>query len=669
MKKIFTLIILLIAVNHSNAQVTANAGSDQEVCLFDTVKATGSGLPGGDTGSYQWRRISTNQVVSNTADLKLRIFSGSTDQFELKVTRVKNNVTYVDLDTFDLKINLLPTIAYKGIPSLCFKDCPYPLTGNYIAIGSAGYDPNVKDSTLRYYQKKSTPWISGGSNANDPYFLSFCNYISNAQIPSTGARDTVCFDYKDPKGCYVSQCRPIRYYPNPIVELQDLDVCIKNAPFALNSMVVKPFSKTGGIETYRCLSVPATSSLDKNTIITSSGIPAIYVLNTGTVKDTQDVGSYVIEYCFKNAQSGCQTCDTANVNVKRYGQAYISNLPKACINGGLIDLDSFVTEKFSGLKLIGSIWSCVEYAGSRDRSIPNVKLKLDSSVKNNQFNPKTGTGQYMLKCTTDPNACASNDSIYIIVNGLPVVQISVPDTVCADAAAFNLNNVQPGGQVGTWSGPGVSGRKFVPSSISITSRVNGPYQLHYTYTNPLTTCTSSDSEKVVVMGVPKFQPKAVVRKLFGQYLVSFSLDSTVYVDSSQQKGLWNFGNGKSSGYFTYNNLPVKDTGIYVAYFTLNNGPCQYTDSVIYELNYKTTGISAIESQLSIYPNPIHNTLQIAYPADAQIVITNILGIVVYQGEVSAGQPLILDTTHLSAGQYIIQVNNASTEFRKLIIKY
>jgi hypothetical protein len=170
------------------------------------------------------------------------------------------------------------------------------------------------------------------------------------------------------------------------------------------------------------------------------------------------------------------------------------------------------------------------------------------------------------------------------------------------------------------------------------------------------------------MGVPKFQPKAVVRKLFGQYLVSFSLDSTVYVDSSQQKGLWNFGNGKSSGYFTYNNLPVKDTGIYVAYFTLNNGPCQYTDSVIYELNYKTTGISAIESQLSIYPNPIHNTLQIAYPADAQIVITNILGIIVYQGEVSAGQPLILDTTHLSAGQYIIQVNNASTEFRKLIIK-
>ncbi len=670
MKKIITLTLLLSTFFFAaKAQVTANAGADQEVCLNDTVKAIGTGLPSGDTGSYQWRRISTNQIVSTTFELKLRITSGSTEQFELKVTRIKNNVTYTDLDTFDLKINLLPTIAYKGIPALCYKDCPYPLTGNYIAVGSAGYDPTVKDSSLRYYQKKSMPWVSGGSNANDPYFLSFCNYISNAQLPSTGARDTICFDYTDPKGCYVSQCRPVRYYPNPIVELQDLEVCIKNAPFSLNSMVVKPFNKTGGIETYRCLSVPATSSLDKNTIITSSGSPAIYVLNTGTAKDTQDVGKYVIEYCFKNAVSGCQTCDTANVNVKRYGQAYIDNLPKACINGAAIELDSFVRDKFSGVRLTGCSWSCVEYSGSRDRSIPNVKLKLDSSVKNNKFIPATGAGQYMLKCVTDPNACAANDSIYIIVNGLPVIQISVPDTVCADAAAFNLNNVKPAGQVGTWSGPGVSGRKFVPGSVTISSRVNGPYQLHYTYTNPLTLCTASDSQKIVVMANPQFKPKAVVRKILGQYLVSFSLDSLVYVDSSQQKGQWNFGNGKSSDYFTYNNLPVKDSGIYKAYFTINNGPCQYTDSVIYELNYKTTGISAIEHQVSIYPNPIHNNLQIAYPADAQIVITNILGIIVYQGELSAGQPLILDTTHLSAGQYIIQVNNASTELRKLIIKY
>lgn len=668
MKKIFTLIILLIAVNHSQAQVTANAGSDQEVCLFDTVKATGSGLPGGDTGSYQWRRISTNQVVSNTADLKLRIFSGSTDQFELKVTRVKNGVTYIDLDTFDLKINLLPTIAYKGIPTLCYSDCPYPLTNNYIAIGSAGYDPTVKDSTLRYYQRKNPSWITGGVNANDPYFISFCNFLKNNQLPTSGTRDTVCFEYRDPKGCYVNQCRPVRYNPNPVVELKDLEVCIKNAPFALNSMVVKPFSKTGGIETYRCLSVPSTSSLDKNTIITSSGSPAIYVLNTGTVKDTQDVGNYVIEYCFKNAVSGCQTCDTANVNVKRYGQAYISNLPKACINGGLIELDSFVIEKFSGSKLTGNTWSCVEYAGSRDRSIPNVKLKLDSSVKNNQFNPKTGNGQYMLKCTTDPNACTANDSIYINVNGLPLIRIDVPDTVCASDTMVLLQNITPGGKVGKWTGSGVSGWHLNASLLTITKRIDGPFKMKYTYTNPLTTCTSSDSQYLLVAARPIFKPKAVVHKVLGKYYVDFSFTTGGFVDTTRQKCSWQFGNGKGSIYYTNNNVLIQDSGTYTAYLTLSNGPCTYVDSVTYELNDR---ISSIKDQIDIllmYPNPVTDELNIQIPEDAKITITDIRGILVYQTNINADTIMRVSTKEFASGQYILTVKGESSETRRLFIK-
>jgi hypothetical protein len=142
----------------------------------------------------------------------------------------------------------------------------------------------------------------------------------------------------------------------------------------------------------------------------------------------------------------------------------------------------------------------------------------------------------------------------------------------------------------------------------------------------------------------------------------------VYVDSSQQKGQWNFGNGKSSDYFTYNNLPVKDSGIYKAYFTINNGPCQYTDSVTYELNYRTTGLNSIEDQLSIYPNPIQNSFQIVFPEDAKLTITDVLGVVVYQGAVSADTPLQIDASHLSSGQYLLQVSNASMDIRRVLIK-
>lgn len=668
MKKILTLIILLVAVNHSQAQVTANAGADQEICLFDTVKAIGTGLPSGDTGSYQWRRISSNLVVSNTFVLKLKIISGSTEQFELKVTRIKNGVTYVDLDTFDLKINLLPTIAYKGIPTLCYSDCPYPLTNNYIAIGSAGYDPTVKDSTLRYYQRKNPSWITGGVNANDPYFISFCNFLKNNQLPTSGTRDTVCFEYRDPKGCYVNQCRPVRYNPNPVVELQDMEVCIKNAPFTLNSMVVKPFIKTGGIETYRCLSVPATSSLDKSTIITSSGSPATYVLNTGNAKDTQDVGNYVIEYCFKDAVSGCQTCDTANVNVKRYGQAYISNLPKACINGGLIELDSFVIEKFSGSKLTGNTWSCVEYAGSRDRTIPNVKLKLDSSVKNNQFYPQTGSGMYMLKCSTSPNSCAANDSIYITVNGLPVVRIDVPDTVCANDTMVLLQNITPGGKVGKWTGSGVSGWHLNASLLNISKPIDGPFKMKFTYANPFTSCVSSDSQYVLVAAKPIFQPKAVVHKIFGKYYVDFSITGGTYLDTSKQKGKWQFGNGKGSDYFTNNHVMIQDSGSYTAYFSLSNGPCTYKDSVKYRLDYKLTGTTDIHDLLLMFPNPVSDELNVRVPEDGLLTITDIRGVVVYQSSISADTSFRISTKDFAAGQYILTVSGDVSETRRLFIK-
>lgn len=667
MKKslLLTLCVSLFAI--AKGQVTANAGYDQEICLFDTLKVTGTGLPSGDTGAYQWRKISSNLVVSNTSELKLRITTTTSEQFELKVTRIKNGQTYIDLDTFDLKVNLLPTIAYKGIPALCYNDCPYPLTNNYIAIGSAGYDPTIKDSTLRYYQKKNPSWITGGANANDPYFISFCNYLNNAQIPSSGARDTVCFEYTDPKGCYVNQCRPVRYNSNPIVELNELEVCHKNVPFVLNSMVIKPFIKTGGIETFRCLSVPSSSSLDKTTIITSSGSPATYYLNTGTAKDTQDVGEYIIEYCFKNALTGCQTCDTSKVNVKRYGQAYISNIPSQCINGNLLVLDSFVKEKHSGVRLTGNFWSCVEYNGSRDRSNPNTKLKLDSSVINNTFNPKRGAGQYMVKCTVAPGVCAANDSLYIRVNGLPIIQIYVPDTVCANDTLVPLVNNVPSGKVGTWTGTGVSGWHLNASKLP-TTQMYTSYKMKYSYTNPLSLCSASDSQTLLVAARPSFTPKAVVHKIFGKYYVDFSIISGSFVDTTKQKAYWTFGNGKSSRYYTNLLVEFQDTGVYTAYLSVSNGPCTFIDSVTFKLDDKMSGTSDIRDQLSVYPNPATEELNVQVPQDGVLSITDIRGVVVYQSDIYADKALRVTTKDFAAGQYILTVKSDAFEVRKLFIK-
>ena len=668
MKKTLLLTVCISLFVIAKGQVTANAGTDQEICFFDTLKVTGSGLPAGDTGAYQWRKISSNLVVSNTSDLKLKITSTTPEQFELKVTRIKNGQTYIDLDTFDLKVNVLPTIAYKGIPALCYNDCPYPLTGNYIAIGSAGYDPTIKDSTLRYYQRKNPSWITGGTNANDPYFISFCNYLSNAQIPSSGARDTICFEYTDPKGCYVNQCRPVRYNSNPEVEITEKTVCIKSTPFLLNDMVIKPFIKTGGIQTFRCLSVPSASSLDKTTVITSSGSTTVnYYLNTGTAKDTQDVGEYVIEYCFKNALTGCQSCDTSKVNVQRYGQAFISNIPSQCINGNLLVLDSFVSEKYSGAKLTGNSWTCVEFNGSRDRTNPNTKLKLDSSVVNNTFNPKRGAGQYMVKCTVAPGVCAANDSLYIRVNGLPIIQINVPDTVCANDTFVPLNNLIPGGKVGTWTGTGVSGWHLNASKLPAT-KLYTPYKMKYSYTNPLSLCSASDSQILLVAARPVFTPKAVVHKIFGKYYVDFSIISGSFVDTTKQKAYWTFGNGQSSRYYTNLLVEFKDTGVYTAHLSVFNRPCYYLDSVVFKIDNNITSSNDIRDQLNLYPNPATDELNVQVPQDGVLSITDIRGVVLYEAVIGADKSLRISTKDLAAGQYILTVKSDAFEVRKLFIK-
>jgi hypothetical protein len=90
--------------------------------------------------------------------------------------------------------------------------------------------------------------------------------------------------------------------------------------------------------------------------------------------------------------------------------------------------------------------------------------------------------------------------------------------------------------------------------------------------------------------------------------------------------------------------------------------------VTYLLNYRTAGVNRIEEQLSIYPNPIQNSFLIAFPEDAHVTISDVLGVVVYQGAISADTPLQIDASHLSSGQYLLQVSNASMDIRRVLIK-
>jgi len=96
---------------------------------------------------------------------------------------------------------------------------------------------------------------------------------------------------------------------------------------------------------------------------------------------------------------------------------------------------------------------------------------------------------------TDPNAplCDTTITVPVIVNPTPGVFISdlLPQYYNNDPA-FTLNGVPPGG---TFSGPGVTGDVFDPSSLPI-----GTYTITYTYTDA-NGCTGSYSQNVNIVPI------------------------------------------------------------------------------------------------------------------------------------------------------------------------
>ena len=91
------------------------------------------------------------------------------------------------------------------------------------------------------------------------------------------------------------------------------------------------------------------------------------------------------------------------------------------------------------------------------------------------------------------------------MNGLPIIQIDNPDVICSSSPAFVLNNVQPSGAVGTWSGPGVVDRSFYPSISPKTKQFEFWYKVRFDYTHPITGCSNFQYDSFVIQSQPEVQ--------------------------------------------------------------------------------------------------------------------------------------------------------------------
>lgn len=91
----------------------------------------------------------------------------------------------------------------------------------------------------------------------------------------------------------------------------------------------------------------------------------------------------------------------------------------------------------------------------------------------NTFDPEiTGPGTFTVQYSVG-GTCPKSDAMFIVVNPLPVLDITPVPDLCLDDPAVTLTATPSGG---TWSGQKVTGNIFTPSSV-------GTFTVKYSYTN------------------------------------------------------------------------------------------------------------------------------------------------------------------------------------------
>lgn len=665
------LILLLFTSAYLKAQVTANAGPDLLICIQDTLKVQGTGLNSGDTGSYQWKDLNASIVISNSASFSVKITSLTSRKYELTVTRVSSNVTYSDKDTFILTVSPLPGFKFAGLPPRCYDDGCINLTLNIIASATQGNDTSKKFYDLRYFQKYKKPsWVSGGPVGTTPYKYCPSNFINNSQLPSTGLRDTICYEYKDVNGCYNYECKPLRINPNPVVQVNDGLFCQRIGCIGLDQLAVIPFNKVGGIQSWRCLKVPINSGVDPSKIINvnNSSIPATYCMDPGVPGDNKKTGDYILEYCFKNPSTGCQRCDTSTLTVVRLPEIEFDIIPSQCINSPLVSLDSFVRDSFTGNHLVSGNWQCVAYGGSRDMNNSMVKNAINNSVQSMKyFNPKTGAGQYLLRFTENSSGCAVSDSLQVTVNGLPLVQVFAQDSICSESGKYVLSsNYSFQDTNGKWSGEYVNGNLFNSDMVDMgTSYIKSSW-VRYIYKNPLTGCINADSQKTTIIKRPYFKFTQNV-KLYSKYLVTFYIiDSNMNL--SPFKWDWYYGNGATAKSRNLKEILFLDSGLYDTYLTIDNGICKTSDTISFMLNYRASSIADIYKSIKVYPNPVNAELLINIPFDGAINLSDINGKHLLEDHVHSHETKQINMEKFESGIYLLIIRNDNINYHIKVIK-
>ena len=451
-------------------------------CVTSTVYTLAGGLPSG--GTYSGIGVSGTNFNASLGGSGIKIIT---------YTYTNPSTACSSFATNSITVNPLPVVTWStSLSPQCITSSSYALTGatpaggTFSGTGVSGTNFNasaagtgLKVLTYTYVDPASgctnsatntilvnslpiVTWInslnaqcitstsytlSGGTPSGGTYSgTGVAGNIFNATIAGTGSF-VLTYTYTSPTtGCTQSITNTIQVNPLPVVTWTAslTPQCITSSTYTLSGGI-----PTGG---------------------TYSGAG---VIGTNFNASLAGAGSKTITYTYTNPSTGCTNSSTNTIVVNILPVVTWSNsLQAQCSNSN--------TYLLSGGTPTGGTYSGPGVTGGNfNASVAGLGLK-------------TLTYTY----TAPATGCTSSSTNTILVNALPTVLWSTLLTPqCINSTTYTLTGGVPSG--GTYSGAGVSGNNF---NASIAGA--GLKTLTYTYTNPVSGCSSLITNTILVNNLP-----------------------------------------------------------------------------------------------------------------------------------------------------------------------
>jgi hypothetical protein len=472
-----------------------------------------------------------------------------------------NNKGCISSDTRSITVNSAPTVNAGADITVCSNASIYSLIADVNVTGGSFTGPGVQ-------------------------ILNF-----NPAVAGVGVHQ-INYTYTNPStGCSATDFRYITVIAPQSVSIgANQSVCVDATPFALTGASVAGGSYSGNGVSAGVLS-PAVAGVGTHTITytvvdgngcNATGTKTISVIALPTVEAGPDIfvcsgsplvslsgtgqpiggtfsgthvsggnfnvgssgpGTFQVTYTYTNA-NGCTNTDTKNIIVDAGATVNAGPDFSVCVGDPLVDLASRVS--------------------------PGGGSFVGTGINGTNFNTSVGPGSYTITYSlTNSYGCSGTDSFVITVNALPVVNAGSAKTLCFNEPSYDLSlTAIPAG--GAFSGPGVTGNFFNPSSAGV-----GVHTVYYTYTNA-SGCTTTASRTLTVTDLPTVNAGS---NLF--LCVNGNLQD-LNVGATPVNGSWT-GPGVVNGIF---NPALAGVGVHVTRYTItqSNGCSNYDEKVITVFN-------------------------------------------------------------------------------------